>query len=799
MRHTFSLRIFLGLASLLLLSAASLTAGRTPAQESAPDPLPGTARWTDRHDPAKAMVESLHNHFDRLIASSPNLRSQQFRRDFASPPAYVRSLEAPRERLARVLGTTDPRMAPISIELVATIDQSATLHKTDRLIIRRIRWPVIAGLAAEGLLVEPKNLPAVVNAVALPDCNLSPEQFVGLQPGLRPESQVPRLLAQAGCRVVVPALLSRDATFSGHPAVRMTNLPHREWIYRMAYETGRHIMGYEIQSTLAAIDWFTRPTGPKLPLILMGYGEGGRIALYASALDDRPGVTWIAGAFSPRESTWSEPIDRNVWGLLTEFGDAEVAGMILPRRLLIEACDPPTWPGAIPIEGRANVAASGRLLWKDSERNAVETEFRRLLQLHRPLGGVPPWFLTPQPSGNDPAPNQAPTPSWLNAGDQARQILFRMLELPAPEAPSPAPNALPEEHEEPFRTQREKRILLGMQAVVQQRVRTSELRRDSIWSKLDRSSPDSWKSAVQPLREQFHRDVIGLLPPATEPLRARTIKLYDEPRWTGYAVELPVWSEVPASGILLLPKDIRPSEKRAVVVCQHGLEGRAEDVVDPKIQSPYHAFGAKLADLGYIVYAPQNPYVGHDRFRTLQRKANLLQASLFSVIVRQHERTLEWLQSLPQVDPARIAFYGLSYGGKTAMRVPAILTGYALSICSADFNEWVVKCTNIDRIYSYMFTVEYDMYEFGLSEFANYAEMAALIAPRPFQVERGHDDGVAPDEWIGYEFAKVRRLYDLLGIPDRADITYFNGPHEIRGTGTFPFLNRQLGDPVTRP
>ena len=36
-------------------------------------------------------------------------------------------------------------------------------------------------------------------------------------------------------------------------------------------------------------------------------------------------------------------------------------------------------------------------------------------------------------------------------------------------------------------------------------------------------------------------------------------------------------------------------------------------------------------------------------------------------------------------------YYGLSYGGKTAMRVPPLVTDYCLSICSADFNEWVDK------------------------------------------------------------------------------------------------------------
>jgi hypothetical protein len=70
--------------------------------------------------------------------------------------------------------------------------------------------------------------------------------------------------------------------------------------------------------------------------------------------------------------------------------------------------------------------------------------------------------------------------------------------------------------------------------------------------------------------------------------------------------------------------------------------------------------------------------------------------------------------------------------------------------------------------------------------------MAALIAPRPFMVERGHHDGVAPDEWVAYEFAKVKRLYVDLNIPDRAEIEFFNGPHKINGVGTFKFLDRVL-------
>ena len=76
------------------------------------------------------------------------------------------------------------------------------------------------------------------------------------------------------------------------------------------------------------------------------------------------------------------------------------------------------------------------------------------------------------------------------------------------------------------------------------------------------------------------------------------------------------------------------------------------------------------------------------------------------------------------------------------MRVPPLLDRYCLSICSADFNEWIFKNVTVDARFSYMFTGEYEMPEWNLANVANYAEMAMLIAPRPFMVERGHDDGV---------------------------------------------------------
>jgi hypothetical protein len=463
---------------------------------------------------------------------------------------------------------------------------------------------------------------------------------------------------------------------------------------------------------------------------------------------------------------WAEPIYRNIWGYLREFGTADLFRLIAPRVMAEPQRDDPElcWPVvAGPPPGRTgrSGAAPGRL--SIPAREAVEAEAKRA------------W--------ND-------VVSHMPASDADGQKLAQLLLLRYDR-----PSQYTKIHRKSFDTAaRQQRQFDQLVALTQQLMRDSERGRSQrFWAKLDLSTLAKYQASTEALRKQMAEEVIGKLPAPTEPMNPRSRPAYDESKWTGYEVTLDLHPDVFAYGILLVPKDLKPGEKRPVVVCQHGLEGRPQDVVNPKTKTrAYNSFGAQLADRGYIVYAPQNPYIGRDHFRVLQRKANPLGLSLFSFIVRQHERTLDWLAELPFVDPDRLAFYGLSYGGKTAMRVPALLPRYCLSICSGDFNEWIWKNVSVDFPASYMFSGEYEMYEFDLGNTFGYAEMAALIAPRPFMVERGHDDGVGIDEWVAYEYAKVRRLYAGLRLVDRTEIEFFPGGHMINGKGTFAFLARHL-------
>ena len=732
-------------------------------------PLPGSAALEMEGDIASNLVAGADRFLLRKLDESTGLRAPFWHRDFSSPLAYAQSLATNRERLAHILGARDPRVEHVEMELIATPAHPGPMARGQGYEVFAVRWPAFGDVHGEGLLLTPVGRPPVANIVAIPDADQTPEQLAGLTNGIAPVSQFARRLAESGCRVVVPTLITRRAE-------RDPLLSNREFIYRPAYELGRHVIGYEIEKVLAAIDWLAaRSANSAAKIGVIGWGEGGLLAFYAAALDNRVSAACVSGYFDARNEVWKEPVDRNVFGLLEQFGDAEGAAMIAPRSLVIEAARGPELTLSTK-HGAPGVLATPRL-------EAVRAEFGRARALVEGLSPKPRLDLVLSGDGTGPFGSEEALAAFLTGmGDDLH---------PAPQGASPV-------QLEPGvdSTARQARQLHELDRHNQWLLTESPYTREKFMSKLDTSSLEKFQESAEGYREFFYRDVIGRFDDPVLPPNPRSRRSYDQPKWTGYEVVLDTFPDLIAYGILLVPKDIQPGERRPVVVCQHGLEGRPQDTVAG--DSPYyHDFAAKLCERGFVTFAPQNLYIFGDRFRTLQRKANPLGKTLYSLIVPQHQQITDWLKTLPFVDPARIGFYGLSYGGKTAMRVPPLVTNYCLSVCSGDFNDWVWKNASTRSPYSYVGLPEYEIVEFDLGSTFNYAEMAALIAPRPFMVERGHFDMVSPDETVGYEFAKVRKLYEAeLHLQDKCAIEWFTGPHMIHGQGTFDFLQRNLRWPA---
>ena len=740
-------------------------------------PLTGTG------DLSQQMIAGLYRYFARLTDQSIRMRPAYWKRDLSSTEAYRRSIQENREQFARMIGLADQRL-PARMEQFSPARGPWQAAETALYTIQEVRWNVLDGVDGEGLLLTPIGA-AQGQVVALADADQTPEQLAGLALGIEPESQFARRLAENGFQVLVPALINRDCRYSNSPAFGQTNQPAREWLYRQAYEMGRHIIGLEIQKIQAAVDWF-QEQAPGLPVGAAGYGEGGLLAFYAGAVDERIQAAFVSGYFKPRQDLWQEPIYRNLWGLLVEFGDAEIASLVAPRGLVVEYANEPAVNYSPPLDRPVEpgqVAAPGKLSTPAFEQ--VQAEFERIETLLGP---------DLQPRHLSCGPNNAPLPFGSESALVQFARLMGVAKLSALSA------QLPQELRPAFNPDaRQQRQLHQLEHFLQELVRNSdEVRPKFFPGSVQPGSLEQFTRDAKPLRRYYWEEVIGRLPDPLPDCHPRARLIYQQEKWAGYEVLLDVWQDVFAWGTLCLPRDLQPGEKRPVVVCQHGLEGLPRDTIEdtPDGLQYYHRFAARLAEEGFITFAPHNPYRGEGRYRQLQRWANPLKATLGSVIIAQHTQILHWLSSLPFVDSTRIGYYGLSYGGWTAVRIPPIVEGYCLSICSAAFNDWIRKVTSLRFSGSYMSDASFEMDEWNAGGTFSNAEAAALMIPRPFMVERGMLDPVAPDAWVASEYAKVRWLYTQLGIGHLTEIEFFNGKHEINARASFEFLHRHLGWPA---
>jgi dienelactone hydrolase len=722
-------------------------------------PLPGSALLEEPGDLSRLLHEVNDRFLDREIERAAREREPYWKRDLSSPEAYANSVQPNRARLARMLGVDrEERHAPDA----STGDRLfPPMAGPKEYVPYGIRWRAFGQVDLDGLLLQPGEPEADIVFLSDPaDTDFCPAAADAL--------------ARSGCRVAVIRLVDRG--------LNEHQLSHREWIQRSAFLLGRTITGYEVLKIQSAIDRLLADQGEtKRPLGIVGHGEGGRLALFTAALDERIDAALVSGSFGPREKLWKEPADHNVFGLLKEFGDAELAGLVAPRPLVIEYGVEPEYGYRAGADLEIDDANRGKIPGKPG-RLPSPTGAEVVAECDRLKSLVPLAKIDLVKSGE--AFSRDATSRFL--------AHFGLQASPSTDAPD---LELPEN---PGRA--DELILHNRLALIE-----AAGDRQRYFADLKTDSLENFGKTIEPYREKFRTEVIGdfELPLLAPNVRTRPYQVGD--KTLSYEVLMDVMEsggeKVIAYGILTLPKDLDlfSGEKRPVVVCQHGLEGTPQDVTGEAHFDSYKAFATRLAERGFITFAPQNGYKYFDLFRMQQFKAQSIGKTLFSIIIPQHRQITDWLAAQPFVDPEKIAFYGLSYGGKSAMRIPPLVDRYCLSICSADFNEWVWKnaATDSESLrYSYANKGEYEIFEWNLGGTFNYAEMAALICPRPFMVERGHFDGVAPDEQVAFEFAKVKNLYEAeLGLKDRCGIEWFVGPHTVNGVGTYDFLHRHLGLP----
>jgi dienelactone hydrolase len=148
-------------------------------------------------------------------------------------------------------------------------------------------------------------------------------------------------------------------------------------------------------------------------------------------------------------------------------------------------------------------------------------------------------------------------------------------------------------------------------------------------------------------------------------------------------------------------------------------------------------------------------------------------------------RAIDWIETRRDLDPNRVGIMGISGGGTCTMFSAALDPRIQVAFASGYLN------TFRDSILSIFHCM--DNYVPGILNWCEQYDVAGLIAPRAFFAESGEKDDIFPVAAARQSFAKVRRVYEVMGAADQCGHHVHMGPHEFNGTQGLSFAARKLG------
>ncbi len=320
-----------------------------------------------------------------------------------------------------------------------------------------------------------------------------------------------------------------------------------------------------------------------------------------------------------------------------------------------------------------------------------------------------------------------------------------------------------------------------------------------------------WQTWRARLREKIET-LAGMVPPPPSCDLAPTVVERTELADDGLIREKVVYQSEPDVWVpawLLQPRD-PPATRLPAVLALHGHGGRwgkgqvagvAEEhpVVREHIVSYNYDYGRQFARRGYVVlcpdarvfgeravgrWSPEDPVRGYDPCDRAGNQAALLGFSLLALTVWDDRRGIDYLQSRPDVDPARIGVAGLSLGGTRTTFVSALDDRLQATVISGYLNTF--------KVYALDQGLCGGQFVPGLLRWAELPDVTALIAPRPLLIEAGIQDDGFPIAASRAAHRTLARAYRLLGVGDQLWRDEFDAGHRWSGRLAYEFMDRYL-------
>jgi cephalosporin-C deacetylase-like acetyl esterase len=254
---------------------------------------------------------------------------------------------------------------------------------------------------------------------------------------------------------------------------------------------------------------------------------------------------------------------------------------------------------------------------------------------------------------------------------------------------------------------------------------------------------------------------------------------------------------------LLVPKGA--SHPVPAVLCLHGHgPGKCvpsdfgQDVKgNPVIVEGERDYAVQAVREGYLALVPDLRGMGEltlqqdldaglgSSCQQLSQRALMVGRTLLGMRVLDCISAVDYLLTLPQVDPARIICTGQSGGGTATLFATALDTRFAMSIPSCyfcTFEQSIMAMAHCDCNYAP-----------GLLNLCKMYDLAGLIAPRPLLIIAGEQDSIFPLEGVQIGFEKAQAMYRAAGKPDKVELYVGPEGHRYYKARVWDFVKENLG------
>lgn len=242
---------------------------------------------------------------------------------------------------------------------------------------------------------------------------------------------------------------------------------------------------------------------------------------------------------------------------------------------------------------------------------------------------------------------------------------------------------------------------------------------------------------------------------------------------------------------LLLPKELNTKggdERRPAMICVHQTVAQGKDEPCGIKGDPQLAFALQLVRRGFVCIAPDMigfgeripagsaPY--HDSAAFYRKHPGW---SFMGKMVWDMSRVVDYLRTLPFVDPLQIGSIGHSHGGYTTLFAAAFEPRISLAIASCGFttfrgdpqpDRWSHLTALIPQLGTYLPEVKQIPFD--------WQHVCGLVAPRPLFVWYATQDTIFPKtDNLDAMFKDVQSVYGLYGAADDVKWHAFEGEHKF--------------------